>query len=112
MYLNLTVLSTSYKSGNCFYFNMKIKYLSSLANMGFGLLQGDIESHGPVCYDDGVTYMFIQHNNVFLMTASRQNSNAASLLLFLHRVVDVSSLANCCTFPFLGTQLLNLKLLV
>lgn len=51
--------------------------------------EGDIESHGPVCYDDGVTYMFIQHNNIFLMTASRQNSNAASLLLFLHRVVDV-----------------------
>lgn len=33
--------------------------------------------------------MFIQHNNVYLMTASRQNCNAASLLLFLHRVVDV-----------------------
>lgn len=43
-------------------------------------------------YDNGVTYMFIQHNNVFLMVASRQNCNAASLLLFLHRVVDVSYL--------------------
>ncbi|KAI3454447.1 hypothetical protein Pfo_011110 [Paulownia fortunei] len=51
--------------------------------------EGDIESHGPVCYDNGVSYMFIQHNNVYLMTASRQNCNAASLLFFLHRVVDV-----------------------
>lgn len=42
-------------------------------------------------YDDGVTYMFIQHNNVYLMTASRQNCNAASIFLFLHRVVDVSA---------------------
>lgn len=34
--------------------------------------------------------MFIQHNNVYLMVAARQNCNAASLLSFLHRVVDVS----------------------
>jgi AP-1 complex subunit mu len=47
----------------------------------------------PVVYDDaGVTYMFIQHNNVFLLTAARQNCNAASILLFLHRVVDVRTL--------------------
>jgi hypothetical protein len=54
------------------------------------ILQGDAASQNPVVYDNGVTYLFIQHNNVYLMTASRQNSNAASLLLFLHRVVDVS----------------------
>lgn len=36
--------------------------------------------------------MFIQHNNVYLMIASRQNCNAASLLLFLHRVIDVRTL--------------------
>ncbi|KAL0357893.1 UNVERIFIED_CONTAM: AP-1 complex subunit mu-2 [Sesamum calycinum] len=51
--------------------------------------EGDPASQDPVVFDDGVTYMFIQHNNVYLMTASRQNCNAASLLLFLHRVVDV-----------------------
>lgn len=53
--------------------------------------QGDQEAQNPVVYDNGVTYMFVQHNNVYLMTASRQNCNAASLLLFLHRVVDVST---------------------
>lgn len=51
--------------------------------------EGDPASHDPVVYDDGVTYMFIQYNNVYVMMASRQNCNAASLLLFLHRVVDV-----------------------
>eukprot|EP00245_Coleochaete_scutata_P008834 TRINITY_DN2786_c0_g1_i1.p1 TRINITY_DN2786_c0_g1~~TRINITY_DN2786_c0_g1_i1.p1 ORF type:complete len:429 (-),score=104.82 TRINITY_DN2786_c0_g1_i1:359-1645(-) len=51
--------------------------------------ENDPSSHNPVIYDDGVTYLFIQHNNIYLMTASRQNCNAASLLLFLHRVVDV-----------------------
>lgn len=63
--------------------------LCNLIVMWFDLLQGDPQD--PVAYDNGVTYMFIQHNNVYLMTASRQNCNAASLLLFLHRVVDVSS---------------------
>ncbi|MCD7463857.1 AP-1 complex subunit mu-1 [Datura stramonium] len=51
--------------------------------------EGDLESHGPICYENGVNYMFIQHKNIYLMAASRQNSNAASLLFFLHRVVDV-----------------------
>lgn len=51
--------------------------------------ESDAASQNPVVYDNGVTYLFIQHNNVYLMTASRQNSNAASLLLFLHRVVEV-----------------------
>ncbi|KAJ7557232.1 hypothetical protein O6H91_05G117700 [Diphasiastrum complanatum] len=51
--------------------------------------EGDPASHDPVGMDDGVTYLFIQYNNVYLMAASRQNCNAASLLLFLHRVVDV-----------------------
>ncbi|MBA0556598.1 hypothetical protein Gotur_007163 [Gossypium turneri] len=51
--------------------------------------EGDPQSQDPVVYDNGVTYMFIQHSNVYLMTATRQNCNAASLLFFLHRVVDV-----------------------
>ncbi|KAL5724665.1 AP-1 complex subunit mu-2 [Ranunculus cassubicifolius] len=49
----------------------------------------DPDSQNPVVCDNGVSYMFIQHNNVYLMTASRQNCNAASHLLFLHRVVEV-----------------------
>lgn len=56
-------------------------------------LQGDPASHDPILLENGVTYLFIQHNNVYVMTASRQNCNAASLLLFLHRIVDVSAYA-------------------
>jgi len=33
--------------------------------------------------------MFVQHSNVYVMIATRQNCNAASLLFFLHRIVDV-----------------------
>ncbi|KAJ8438529.1 hypothetical protein Cgig2_024618 [Carnegiea gigantea] len=51
--------------------------------------EGDPQSQDPVVHDNGITYMFVQHNNVYLMAAARQNCNAASILLFLHRVVDV-----------------------
>ncbi|KAH0942949.1 hypothetical protein HID58_002586 [Brassica napus] len=51
--------------------------------------EGDSQSNDPVAYDNGVTYMFVQHSNVYLMIASRQNCNAASLLSFLHRVIDM-----------------------
>jgi hypothetical protein len=57
-------------------------------------------SNNPVVFDDGVTYMYIQHNNLYLMAVSRQNANAASLLLFLHRIVDVSdTLLPTCPCP-------------
>ncbi|KAL2935890.1 AP-1 complex subunit mu-2 [Bienertia sinuspersici] len=49
----------------------------------------DVISQGPVLHEDEVTYMFVQHNNLYLMAASRQNCNAASLLLFLHRLIQV-----------------------
>ncbi|XP_050872310.1 AP-1 complex subunit mu-2 isoform X1 [Lathyrus oleraceus] len=51
--------------------------------------EGDPQSQDPVVYDNGVSYMFVQHSNVYLMTATRQNCNAASLIFFLHRIVDV-----------------------
>ncbi|XP_071710373.1 AP-1 complex subunit mu-2-like [Rutidosis leptorrhynchoides] len=51
--------------------------------------EGDIETHGPVIIDKGISYMFIQHNNVYLMIASRQNCNVGSLFVFLHRLAGV-----------------------
>ncbi|CAL1390528.1 unnamed protein product [Linum trigynum] len=51
--------------------------------------QIDLQSQDPVVYEDGTTYMFIQHNNIYLLVATKHNCNAASLLLFLHRTVQV-----------------------
>lgn len=68
--------------------------------------QGDPQD--PVAYDSGVTYMFIQHNNVYLMIASRQNCNAASLLLFLHRIVDVSTIEDGISALVLSAQFSDL----
>nr|XP_043637835.1 AP-1 complex subunit mu-2-like [Erigeron canadensis] len=49
----------------------------------------DIEAHGPVVIDNGVSHIFIRHNNVYLMAASRQNCNVTSLIVFLHRLASV-----------------------
>eukprot|EP00898_Chlorokybus_atmophyticus_P003282 jgi/Chlat1/3955/Chrsp26S08868 len=43
----------------------------------------------PVIHDDGVTYVYIRHSNLFLMACSRVNANVVALLLFLHKLVEV-----------------------
>lgn len=36
-----------------------------------------------------VSYVFIQHSNLYIMAVARNNVNAAALLTFLHRLKDV-----------------------
>jgi AP-1 complex subunit mu len=43
----------------------------------------------PVFYDDGVTYLYVQYSNLYLMLVARENVNAASTLLFLHKLREV-----------------------
>ncbi|KAF6250703.1 Mu1-adaptin [Scenedesmus sp. NREL 46B-D3] len=43
----------------------------------------------PVLHDDGVTYIYLQHSNVYLLAVTRQNVNATAVMVFLHRLVDV-----------------------
>ena len=73
--------------------------------------QGDPTLQNLVLFYNGVTYMFIQHNNIYLMAASRQNANEASLLLFLHRVVDVSSTIYTSHSQFISCLRLYFQLL-
>lgn len=40
-------------------------------------------------YDDGVTYLYVQYSNLYLMLVARENVNAASTLLFLHKLREV-----------------------
>ena len=54
------------------------------------LLEVENESElTPMIYDEGVTYTYVQHNNLYLLAMSKTNVNAVSVLLFLHRLVDV-----------------------
>uniref|UniRef100_A0A6U0GJU1 MHD domain-containing protein n=1 Tax=Micromonas pusilla TaxID=38833 RepID=A0A6U0GJU1_MICPS len=45
----------------------------------------------PVMYDSDaeVSYVYITHNNLYLLAITKSNCNAAALLTFLHRLVDI-----------------------
>ena len=43
----------------------------------------------PIIWDDGVSYMYVQYSNLYLLIVSRENVNAASMLLFLHKLRGV-----------------------
>ncbi|KAK5683007.1 AP-1 adaptor complex mu subunit Apm1 [Elasticomyces elasticus] len=61
----------------------------------FPTLLSDAEeesSSTPPCMTDpstGINYLYIRHNNLYLLALTKRNSNAAEILLFLHRVVEV-----------------------
>mmetsp|Transcript_15360 Transcript_15360/g.46368 ORF Transcript_15360/g.46368 Transcript_15360/m.46368 type:complete len:426 (-) Transcript_15360:441-1718(-) len=43
----------------------------------------------PVIYDEGVSYLYVQYSNLYLLAMCRSNVNAAAILVFLHRILDV-----------------------
>jgi len=50
----------------------------------------DESSSVPPCFSsEGINYLYIRHNNLFLLALTKRNSNAAEILLFLHKIVEV-----------------------
>jgi len=43
----------------------------------------------PVYMDDGIAYVHVSHNNLYLLSVTRKNSNVTMLLSFLHKFVKV-----------------------
>jgi Clathrin adaptor complex small chain len=44
----------------------------------------------PIIYDDeGVTYLYIQYSNLYLLAVTRNNTNATAILAFLHSLLEV-----------------------
>eukprot|EP01116_Phalansterium_solitarium_P022346 TRINITY_DN733_c0_g1_i1.p1 TRINITY_DN733_c0_g1~~TRINITY_DN733_c0_g1_i1.p1 ORF type:complete len:432 (-),score=175.71 TRINITY_DN733_c0_g1_i1:185-1480(-) len=43
----------------------------------------------PVVEDDDVSYVYIKHNDIYLMIVTDGNADAAQLLVYLHRIVEV-----------------------
>ncbi|MCJ1310420.1 AP-1 complex subunit mu-1-Iike [Agyrium rufum] len=44
----------------------------------------------PPCFsDEGINYLYIRHNNLYLLALTKLNTNAAECLLFLHKIVEV-----------------------
>eukprot|EP01024_Parvocaulis_polyphysoides_P007137 TRINITY_DN12146_c1_g1_i1.p1 TRINITY_DN12146_c1_g1~~TRINITY_DN12146_c1_g1_i1.p1 ORF type:complete len:428 (+),score=68.88 TRINITY_DN12146_c1_g1_i1:242-1525(+) len=58
----------------------------------FILKVNELEESGnlsPVFQVDGVSYLYVQHTNLYLVAVTRANLNAASVLVFLHRLIDI-----------------------
>jgi hypothetical protein len=50
----------------------------------------DESSAVPPCFSsEGINYLYIRHNNLYLLALTKRNSNAAEILLFLHKIVEV-----------------------
>ena len=43
----------------------------------------------PVFSEDGVNYVYVQHNNVYLVALTRKNSNVVMILVFLEKLIEV-----------------------
>jgi len=43
----------------------------------------------PVIEEDGITYIYIKANNIYLLATTNRNANAAMILMFLYRTVEV-----------------------
>lgn len=43
----------------------------------------------PILQHDGVTYIWIQHSDVYLVAVTKTNANAANTVAFLHKLLDV-----------------------
>ena len=43
----------------------------------------------PVVHDEGISYLYVQYSNLYLVAVARDNINAASILLFLHKLREV-----------------------
>lgn len=62
----------------------------SAARRFITMLTDDMEAEmKPVVQEEGVSYVYIRHNNLYLMATMNGNANAAMVILFLYRVVSV-----------------------
>jgi AP-1 complex subunit mu len=43
----------------------------------------------PIFTEDGYTFVYIKHNNLYLMTVTKRNSNVALMFMYLYRLVSV-----------------------
>lgn len=69
--------------------------IASSAADKFVALLSDLEQQNrpstPILTSNNITYIHLRHSNLYLLALTRRNSNALSILLFLHRLVEVFS---------------------
>jgi len=63
-------------------YNVADRFVSFVAEHEEGELK-------PVYEDEGITYMYIKHQNLYLLAVTNRNANAAMVMLFLYKLVAV-----------------------
>eukprot|EP00005_Dracoamoeba_jomungandri_P005495 CAMPEP_0174260418 /NCGR_PEP_ID=MMETSP0439-20130205/9704_1 /TAXON_ID=0 /ORGANISM="Stereomyxa ramosa, Strain Chinc5" /LENGTH=424 /DNA_ID=CAMNT_0015344663 /DNA_START=38 /DNA_END=1312 /DNA_ORIENTATION=- len=53
------------------------------------LLNHEDEELKPVFQDEGITYIYIKYKNLYLMAVTKNNADAAMVLLFLYKLVEI-----------------------
>jgi AP-1 complex subunit mu len=53
------------------------------------ILEEDEVNVKPVIQDEGLSFIYIRHNNLYIMAASERNANAAMILMFLYKLIEV-----------------------
>ncbi|TIB06459.1 hypothetical protein E3P96_00437 [Wallemia ichthyophaga] len=52
-------------------------------------MEEDLQTVTPCFTKDGVNYMHIRYSNLYILALSKNNSNAAEIILFLHKLASV-----------------------
>jgi len=63
-------------------FNVAERFMSKL------LEEEDLNTK-PIVEEDGITYIYVKHNNLFLLAVTNRNANAAMIILFLYKIITV-----------------------
>jgi len=53
------------------------------------LLEGEEENTRPVILDDNLTYMYLKHNNLYMMAVTENNTDVAMIFYFLYKLISV-----------------------
>jgi len=53
------------------------------------VLENEDDTLSPVVQGDGLSYVYVKHNNLYLLAITRKNSNVATILVYLHKIRQV-----------------------
>jgi AP-1 complex subunit mu len=53
------------------------------------VLAKDEQDVRPIFEEDGVTYIYVKYKNLYIMTVTKHNADAAMLLIFLYKLIQV-----------------------
>eukprot|EP00999_Lentomonas_sp_LEN2_P002567 NODE_449_length_1489_cov_104.867107_g417_i0.p1 GENE.NODE_449_length_1489_cov_104.867107_g417_i0~~NODE_449_length_1489_cov_104.867107_g417_i0.p1 ORF type:complete len:427 (-),score=71.17 NODE_449_length_1489_cov_104.867107_g417_i0:129-1409(-) len=53
------------------------------------VLEDEEDSSPPVLEGDGVHYVYIRHNNLYILALTRKNSNVMTIIVYLHKLKSV-----------------------